>query len=437
MKILVTGLCTLHRGRLEYGNVGNYYIVEPFFRELHRVFPEAEIVTTFQMTKEFCEREKVISLPMEIYYSWSCNDVDIVLKEYGIAEFYNATGEIVESTPYLEQVMSSDMVIDISGEMWGDKANPVGKDRMLVNLLKMRVAQLLKKHTVLYAVSAGPFSDKKTNRLAKITYENFSLITIREQETTKRLKNIGFNMEKSKQLPCSSYLFEPANINEMKDIFKLEGITEYKKPTVGMIVCGFNLPLPYDKWPREDNEYNEFVFAIEHIVNNLGARVILMSHSNGFDLEPNFKLKPGRDYPIVKQLRQLVAKRGLIKDMNDVICIDNAYIPSKTKAIIGQFDMLVTGRVHASVAAVTQYIPTIFVTYETGENTGKTLGFASICGLQDYVARPESMEMIKKIDLCFANRNTIRIHLEKSIPKVKSMARQGFDALKELVDMEN
>ena len=65
MRILVTGLCTLHWGRLQYGNVGNYYIIEPLFRELHRVFPQGEITTTFQMTKEFIEKEDVKVLPME------------------------------------------------------------------------------------------------------------------------------------------------------------------------------------------------------------------------------------------------------------------------------------------------------------------------------------------------------------------------------------
>ena len=49
MKILVIGQGTLHWGRLEFGNIGNYYIIEPFFRELHRVFPNATIKTTFQM----------------------------------------------------------------------------------------------------------------------------------------------------------------------------------------------------------------------------------------------------------------------------------------------------------------------------------------------------------------------------------------------------
>ena len=85
-KILVTGLCTLHWGRLEFGNIGNYYIVEPLFRLLHKHFPNYEVLTTFQMTNEFAEREQIQILPMEIYYNWSLekdlkNDYNDVNKE--------------------------------------------------------------------------------------------------------------------------------------------------------------------------------------------------------------------------------------------------------------------------------------------------------------------------------------------------------------------
>ena len=62
--ILVTGLCTLHWGRLQYGNIGNYYIVEPLFRELHRWFQGYTIYTTFQMDDSFADRENIRVLPM-------------------------------------------------------------------------------------------------------------------------------------------------------------------------------------------------------------------------------------------------------------------------------------------------------------------------------------------------------------------------------------
>ena len=435
MKIFVTGLCTLHWGRLEYGNIGNYYIIEPFFRVLHRVFPEAEIVTTFQMTKGFCERENVCCLPMNIYYSWSEYDVDIALKEYAITQLYNQTGQIVKTTPYLEQVISSDMIIDISGEMWGDKANPVGKNRMLVNLLKIRVAQQLGKCTVLFAATVGPFSEQKTNELAKITYEGFDLAINREHETTLFLKSIGFSIDNVKEFPCPSFLFEQAEESEMQDIFNKEQIIGSKKPTVGMVVCGFNMTtLPYDKWPREDDEYTDFAIAVEHIVNDLGARVVLMSHSNAFDLPPDFRLKPGRDYLIVKQLQQVVVKRGRVKNLDDILCIDNAYVPAQTKAIIGQFDMFVTGRMHASVAAVSQFVPTVYIMHGQGSKSIKIIGFSSILGLQEYVSEPIANDLVQKINLCFNNRAAIRAHLQKRIPEIQSNAKQGFDALKELME---
>jgi len=435
MNVLVTGLCTLHWGRLEYGNVGNYYIIEPFFRELHRVFPNANIFTTFQMTNEFSQREKVTCLPMDYYYSWSENDLNKALKEYAIAELFHRTGQIVETTPYIDQVFISDMIIDLSGEMWGDKANPVGKDRMLVNLLKMRTAQLLGKPTILFAASIGPFSESRTNELAKITFENYTLVTSREQETTRLLKQNGFQINHVKEYPCPSFLFEPAKECDMQEIYRNEKISDSLKPTIGMVVCGFNMTEPpYDKWPRMGEEYTQFALAIEHMVNDLNARVVLMSHSNGFVKEPNFKLQPGRDYPIVKQLQEVVAKRGIVKNMEDVLCIDHAYIPSQTKAIIGQFDLFVTGRMHASVASVTQNVPTVFIMHGQGPKSTKILGFSSIVGLSEYVSYPVADDMIKKIDNCFYNRNSIRNRLMSRIPMIQDRARKGFDALKEIVE---
>ena len=73
--ILVTGLCTLHWGRLQYGNIGNYYIVEPLFRQLHKHFPDYKIVTTFQMDEQFIRKEDIEVVPMELYYAWNEDDV--------------------------------------------------------------------------------------------------------------------------------------------------------------------------------------------------------------------------------------------------------------------------------------------------------------------------------------------------------------------------
>lgn len=87
--ILVTGLCTLHWGRLQYGNIGNYYIVEPLFRQLHKHFEDYRIMTTFQMDECFVQKENIEVLPMETYYSWCENDVEKAKKDVAVAEKYS------------------------------------------------------------------------------------------------------------------------------------------------------------------------------------------------------------------------------------------------------------------------------------------------------------------------------------------------------------
>src|SRR5690554_4777366 len=117
MNILLIGQCTLHWGRMEFGNIGNYYIIEPFVRELYKVFPDAKIKTTFQMSERFCKDEKVEVLPMEYYYGFNENDFNIAEKEYKIAKHFAETNELPDTTPYIDAVLDSDLVIDFSGDI--------------------------------------------------------------------------------------------------------------------------------------------------------------------------------------------------------------------------------------------------------------------------------------------------------------------------------
>lgn len=434
MRILVTGQTTVHTGRLENGNIGNYYITETTFRELHRVFPAAEIVTTLQLSDRFCQKEKVTVLPMELFYSWSENDLDLAYKELAIAYMYNETGKVLETTPYIDEILKTDLVIDFSGELWGDHAEPVGKNRFLIGLIKDRVAQLFNKKTALLASSEGPFSDLNVKEFAKTTFSNYSVISNREPASKDLLIKNGFDVSKVFSFSCPAFLFEPKSDEEMVNILESEQIKNPERKTVGYILCGFNmLEGPYDKTPRRDDEFVRFAETIEYIVNNLKSRVVLMSHQNGFEKEPFFKLINGRDYPIVEQLYKVVQSRANV-DMKHVLCINRPYNPWETKAIIKQFDMFISGRVHGFAASVSQYVPTVLITRGFGPVSHRNIGFAKSAGLQDYIADPRSVaDMISKIDLCWKNMDELREKLRKTIPLVQQTARDGFDILKTII----
>ena len=434
MKILVTGQCTLHWGRMEYGNIGNYYVIEPFFRELHRVFPGAEIRTTLQMSDRFCKQERVTTVPMETYYGWRCNELVLAQDELLLSEVIKDDQSHQRSTPYIDLVMWSDLVVDFSGDIWGDNANFLGDDRFLIGLIKDRIAQNLGKPTAMLAGSPGPFSDPDTLEFAKEVYAGFDLVANREPLSTQKLQELGFDTSRTIDSACPAFLFEPGPADSIEDILFEAGLLaeQRTKPLVGFIICGWNFErAPFDIWPREDNEYNAFVTCIEAITVGLGVNVCLMSHSNGFDLPPSpFSLKHGRDYPIMKQLHQILLDRGL---SDQVTCLDGVYEAWQTKAIIGNFDMLVSGRVHAAVAGLSQSVPTVIIDYGHAPKAHKLRGFAAVSGVSDFIVDPtNTSQLTETVKTCWLERHAIRQHLDFHIPRVIDLSRSSFNCLREL-----
>lgn len=430
MEILIIGQCSLHWGRMEFGNIGNYYIIEPFIRNLHRVFPSAKIKTTMQMSDRFCKDECIEIIPMACYYGFVESDLEQAEREYKIALDYSKTGNLSSTTPYIEAVLEADLVIDFSGDIWGDNADFLGKNRFLVGLYKDRVAQLLGKKTAMLAGSPGPFSRNKNLAFAKEVFENFNLVTNREALSRNVLKEYGFNLSNLVDLSCPAFLFEPKNdlkIDEVNSIFfKSESI-------VGVVICGWNfLNGPFDLWPRNDADYNFFIDPlIDFIDNNEEITLCFMSHSNGFipDKKP-FQLLHGRDYPIMKQMERILIERGY---RDRVAMLDGVYDPWTTKAIIGHFDMLISGRVHAAVAGMSQLIPTVIIDYGHEPKAHKLRGFANETGMLDLVANPESPnDILQKMTFCWNNKDAIITTLTQNIPEVRKKSMKNFDLLKSI-----
>ncbi|MGO1752177.1 MAG: polysaccharide pyruvyl transferase family protein, partial [Psychroflexus sp.] len=430
MKILVIGQCTLHWGRMEFGNIGNFYIMEPFFRLLHDKFPKSEISTTFQMSNRFCEDEKVIRLPMSLYYDWQ-DDLLQAQNELSIAYEFLKTKKLNNSTPYIDLVKDMDLVIDFSGDIWGDNADFLGEDRFMVGLIKDRVAQIFANKTVMIAGSPGPFSEGKNLDFAKEVYAKFDLVTNREYLSKDLLDSYGFDTSNTHSLTCPAFRFEPAETKEIENIPLVSDIIKGSNKSIGFLICGWNFTKgPFDKWPRKDEDYDVFADAIEAFLNqNKDVEVYLMSHSNGFPIPPKkFELIHGRDYPIIKQLQSVLVKRGVTKRIH---ALDGIYNAWQTKAILGQFDMVISGRVHAAVGAMSQLVPTVIIDYGHEPKAHKLKGFAEVAGQLEHVAEPDrETDLIEKMNYVWNNREKVKESLKKEIPKVKARGQEHFEMIK-------
>jgi len=409
---------------MEFGNIGNYYIIEPFIRELHRIYPGVEIRTTFQMSEEFCKREKIAVVPMDLYYSWSDDDLRNCLYELGIAEVYNKTGILCSRTPFIEEVLNSDLVIDFSGDIWGDNADILGKDRFLIGAYKDKIAKLLNKPVVMLAGSPGPFDNENNLKIAKDVFPLFDIVTNRERFSRGVLDSYGLCNPNMHDFACPAFLFEPKNQHEMKSFYESNDM-QNDKPKIGLILCGWNMKeAPFSKWPRNDEEYSNFAVLVDRILSETDADLYMMSHSNGFEKDPAFRLIQGRDYPIMKQLYDITNKRNNSKRIK---LISDILLPDETKAVIGSFDMLISGRVHGAVAGISQAIPTVIVDYGQPPEAHKLRGFADVAGISDFVADPNDIDDItNKVLLCWGKRVEIKSELELKMSEVKNLVRKNF-----------
>ena len=427
-KILLTGQCTLHWGRLEFGNIGNYYVAEPLFRELRRVFPSAEIRTTFQMSDQFCEREKITRLPMELYYGWTGYDLAVAKKDLEVAEAYAKTGDLQELTPYVCEVLDCDLFVDFSGDIWGDNADLVGADRFEVGLLKDKVAQVVGKKTAMIAGSPGPFNTSRLQTMAKDVFNAFDLVTNRESISTGLLEVEGFNVSRVRSYACPAFLFEPAAKERVEELCLSDDIFNENAKKIGFVLCGWNmLQGPYTKWPREDSDFNVFIELAEHIIETTDADIYFMSHSNGFELPPNFRLIHGRDYPFAQRMYELMLSRGY---SDRVHLVSGLYSPAETKGILGKLDLLISGRVHAAVGALAQHVPTLIIDYGHEPKAHKLKGFAEVAGVLDCVCDPaEQSNLQAKFSELWGARAEVRRQLLKKIPQVRMMSRENFNQL--------
>jgi colanic acid/amylovoran biosynthesis protein len=434
-KILVTGLCTLHWGRLEYGNIGNYYIVEPLFRLLHKHFPNHEILTTFQMTEEFERMERVKVLPMDLYYNWNVEkDVKNAYCDVEMAKQY-CDGKITNLTQYDKLVSECELVINVSGDMWGDNAEHVGRKRFLVDCLKMKATQLLGIKTILYAVTPGPFDKVDDSELAIEVFNKFSLIIIREKLSKDNLKKWGFSIKNVIWAPCPSFLFEPNLAYRSKWTDYIENAHKNERRVVGITFGGFNMPVgPYDMWPRDSEQYTVFFKLAEYLINNLNMDIVIFSHTNGFELPPNFKLKNGRDFTILKRYYELLLQKNEAYKKH-VVLVDEPLLPCDMKAFIGKLDMLITGRVHASVAATSQCVPTVYMEYDRNViYSDKMYGFSSLLEMEKYVCVPGDLEgLIRAVTLSYNNLDKIKSILSEKIPAIKEKADSVFGVIENYV----
>lgn len=427
MKILVTGLTSSAWGGMEFQNLGNYIIVEPFFDYLRKEFPEAEIVTTIQMSDGFYARNNVRALKHERFWTYGRKTAKETLKDAAKISLYKVfRSQRILSGALLSELKDVDLVVDFSGDIYGDNAR---WNKFLEENLRLLYALLLNKPIAMLIGSPGPFSSVWRQWIAKKIMPRLRLVTNREPLSTSMLGYIGIKGDNIKSTACPSVLFQKKEITESEHSKDYNAIIHSDRSVAGVILCGWNMPVgPFNSWPREDWEFEPFIEMVDYLLEKTEHRICIMAHQNSVDANGN--LEKGNDHRIIDKFVDLLGDRY---DGDRAYKLEDLYDAGESKFIISHFDFLVSGRIHGAVQGMSQAVPTVIMDYGHEPKAHKLAGFARLYGVDDYLVRPNIKgDVVAGVSRLIENKKRVRMELEGRVPLVERWALTNFELLKKV-----
>lgn len=427
--ILVIGLTSVRLGAMENANIGNYLIVEPLFSKLREFFPDSEIRTSLQMSDTFSKRHNLTILKDKRFWTYKLRTLTLSgldLISFGLHKLLK-NNRLIKKSIFLNQVYWSDIIVDFSGDLYGDNS-PL--NRFIEGSIKLLISSWSGKPVIMFASSPGPFRKNFFYKiLGKYVLNSVKMIANREPRSSKYLIELGINEKKITNTACPSVLFDRKSKLDINDVFRKEGI-DPKEKKIGIIITGWNMSSqPFNRYPRSKEEIGKFLPIIDFFIKN-NHQVILLSHSNRVDNDGI--VIHGPDSELCNQL--ISGYQESFSTSGKLHRIKKVYDPETIRQIIGEMDFLISGRLHAALSGLSQNIPTVILDYGFNPKGHKLLGIAELYKIERYFCDPSNPnEMYEKISLAWENRNLIKSTIMENNKIVKKLAIHNFELIYDLL----
>ena len=318
---------------------------------------------------------------------------------------YRLTKAKSSKSNFWDCFLSSDLILDLSGDSLSSDYSNFSLATLALPLL---IARLLKKPYMICAESVGPFSNNVTHKLLIALLKEASVITTRERLTDKILNDLGIyrNIVPTQDL---AFALKPASDIRVKEICEKEEINP-ELSWIAMSISGLISHYAFKNLPP-DQRRTAYLIAMselaDYIVTEYGYNLIFIPHV----VIPNQNSDLNISLAVYERMRH----------KEKAVVVKGDYLGNELKGIIGLCDILIGSRMHATIASLSQCIPTITYVYNH-----KTLGInGEIMGQQDCLIDIRSIndsqlftESKKKVDLVFQNKDQIKKQLTQILPQI-------------------
>jgi colanic acid/amylovoran biosynthesis protein len=352
---------------------------------------------------------KRLFLPNNIAYLIA---LSILLRLIPIKSLRN---RIIERNSTLKFISETDVFGSIAG---GDSfADIYGLSRLFYVGLPQILIILLGKKLILFPQTFGPFKGSFARRIARYIISHSEFVYLRDKKSIDDARKLLPASQASKVRFCFDvgFLLNP----EAKPGYGNSWIADAKannRPLVGFNVSG----LLYSGGYTGKNEFGlkaDYRVLVEKmivfLVREKSAAVALVPHV----LTENLPGGPGEgDDAVCRE----IFTRLQSKYPGQIFFAGADFTSSQVKNVIAQCDFFTGSRMHACIAALSQGVPAVAISY-----SDKFVGVLETIGMTEAVADPRKLDenqILQIIGEAFDRRESSRRHLLTVIPEVQTKA---------------
>jgi len=322
---------------------------------------------------------------------------------------------IIERNSTLKFISETDVFGSIAG---GDSfADIYGLSRLFYVGLPQILIILLGKKLILFPQTFGPFKGSFARRIARYIISHSEFVYLRDKKSIDDARKLLPASQASKVRFCFDvgFLLNP----EAKPGYGNSWIADAKannRPLVGFNVSG----LLYSGGYTRKNEFGlkaDYRVLVEKMIDFLvrekSAAVALVPHV----LTENLPGGPGEgDDAVCRE----IFTRLQSKYPGQIFFAGADFTSSQVKNVIAQCDFFTGSRMHACIAALSQGVPAVAISY-----SDKFVGVLETIGMTEAVADPRKLDenqILQIIGEAFDRRESSRRHLLTVIPEVQTKA---------------
>lgn len=401
---------------------------------LKKYYPDADYTTTIQLSDRLRKKLHCNIIENNLFYSRTYSIGTFIRSTFyllrcylwaAIRKYCNFDCRFLINNKKLMAYVNADLIVHLGMDLYSDDFGILTIIEHSKDLLQ---ATLLGKNVVLWAESIGPFNGFISKAVARFTLSRINLITVREEISKSYLESL-----KLKNVPIyvtmdPAFVMGSVSKKEADTILNNNGLSSDLRPLVGMCFSLTYLAGGVDKkkkiallkiisktlqfflpeklfiyllklgknsktYSTERIEYTkDMAKVVDHLVEEFNATILLIPHIQ---------------HPLIgeKTIHEMIFNYSMHKD--NVKLISKDYTAQEIKGIIGQCDLFIGGRMHSDIAALSQCVPTIGLSYSY-----KFQGIMKLLNLSNYVCTDiKSKDIIAKVHSIWNLRDEIKEEL--------------------------